>query len=330
MAAHAEPIPRQLELVELRHLGARELHPLLLEETVEWKQELDWDFSRSAELVRRFADMRCLGGAAMMDTGEVAGYGYTVLEDGGPGEIGKGLIGDIYVRPGWRHSDTEVRLFRLMLDGLIATPQVKRIESQLMLVGQDSAKALQRERFVRLFERVLMRRNADGFLPARGPSRLARYRIDPWSPHFHEAVSNVMTQSYHGHVDSQINDQYRTFSGAYRFLQNIVQYPGCGEFCRTGSFVATDLETGWVVAMILSSFVSREVAHITQLCVTPGAQGKGLGYELLRRSVEGLRAEGAQRVSLTVTVANSAAFEMYRKCGFSEMRRFFAYVWEAY
>src|SRR5438445_3109181 len=116
MAAHAEPLPNFQEMIELRNLGARELNHLLLEETVEWEQELDWDFSRSADLVRKYADMRALGGAALMDRGEVAGYGYSVLEDH------KGLIGDLYVRPGWRGGDAEVRLFRTMLDALIGAP----------------------------------------------------------------------------------------------------------------------------------------------------------------------------------------------------------------
>jgi len=324
MAALADPSPRPLEIRELRHLSARELEPLLLEETVEWDQELDWDFSKSAELVRKFADMRALGGAALMDRGEVVGYGYSVLEDE------KGLIGDVYVRPGWRRHDAEIRLFRLMLDGLIAVPQVRRIESQLMLVEPEVAKGLQRERFVRLFERVLMRYDFAAKFPPTRSRHLSRFRIEPWGEQFHEAASNVMAYSYHGHLDSQINDQYRTFDGAYKFLQNIVIYPGCGEFCRNGSLVATDLDTGWVSGVILTSFVSPEVAHITQLCVSPGVHGLGLGYELLRQAADALHAEGAARISLTVTSANTGALEMYRNCGFYELRRFFAYVWERY
>src|ERR1700710_1017502 len=110
MAGHAESVSNFHQMIELRNLGARELDHLLLEETVEWEQELDWDFSRSADLVRKYADMRALGGAALIDRGEIAGYGYSVLEDY------KGLIGDLYVRPGWRRSDAEVRLFRMILD----------------------------------------------------------------------------------------------------------------------------------------------------------------------------------------------------------------------
>src|ERR1700723_1742746 len=105
---------RSIEIVDLRDLVGRELDPLLLEETVEWQRELDWDFGRSADLVRQFADMRALTGYARLDRGEVAGYGYSVLEDN------KGLIGDLYVRPAWRNGANDVRLFRAILDGLVA------------------------------------------------------------------------------------------------------------------------------------------------------------------------------------------------------------------
>ena len=324
MAAHVDSIPNSPQTIELRNLGARELDHLLLEETVEWDQELDWDFSRSADLVRKYADMRALGGAALLDRGEVAGYGYSVLEDH------KGLIGDLYIRPGWRHGDAEVRLFRMMLDGLIAAPHVRRIESQLMLVEQPVAKALQRERFVRLFERLLMRYDYSVPLPAGRAAAQRKFRIEPWGDQYHDLASSVIALSYDGHVDSQINDQYRTYSGAQKFLYNIVQYPGCGDFYKKASFVAFEVETGQVAGIVLTSFVSQQVAHVTQLCVTPKAQGSGLGYEMLRKAVSTLRTGGAARISLTVTTANTTAVELYRRCGFQELRKFYAYVWEGY
>jgi ribosomal protein S18 acetylase RimI-like enzyme len=312
-----------LDLIDIRRLGGRELYPLLLEETGEWNRELDWDFSKSADLVRKFADSRGLGGAALMDRGEPVGYGYTVLEDH------KGLIGDVYVRPEWRGGDAEIRLFRALLDGLIGTSGVRRIESQLMLIGPEVAKTLQRERFVRLFERLLMNLNGEALPPGRDFST-HRFRIEPWADHHHDSAARVISLAYDGHIDSQINDQYRTFDGARKFLYNIVQFPGCGAFHRPASFVGLDLAAGSVAGIVLSSFVAEDVAHITQLCVTPHVKGFGLGYELLRRAVTGLRLAGAKRVSLTVTGANEEAVGLYRRCGFREVRRFYAYVWEAY
>src|SRR6185437_902346 len=50
MAALTDPMTAGPEIVDLRSLTGRELDPLLLEETVEWRRELDWDFGRSADL----------------------------------------------------------------------------------------------------------------------------------------------------------------------------------------------------------------------------------------------------------------------------------------
>lgn len=324
MAALSDPMAAGPEIVDLRDLAGRELDPLLLEETVEWRQELDWDFGRSADLVHQFADMQALPGCALLDRGEVAGYGYWVLEEN------KGLIGDLYVRPAWRNGHDEVRLFRAILDGLIAMPGVRRIESQLMLVDPSVGKALQRERFVKVQERMLLKLDTSSppYLPA--GAALRKFHIEQWAEHQHEAAAGVISLAYEGHVDGQINEQYRTLAGARKFIYNIVEFPGCGTFFRQGSFVAYDLETGWLSGIVLASFVGDETGHITQLCVTPETKGRGLGYELLREAVNALRVHGAKRVSLTVTAANKDAIQLYRRCGFQDVRRFLSYVWEGY
>ncbi len=125
---------RDLQIVDIAQLSGRDLDPALLEETFDWNRELDWDFSKSAGLVRKFADARTLSGAALLDDGEVAGYGFTGLEDH------KGLIADLYVRPRWRSGNAVALLFGVLIDALISAPVVRRIESQLMLLDGPSAK----------------------------------------------------------------------------------------------------------------------------------------------------------------------------------------------
>jgi ribosomal protein S18 acetylase RimI-like enzyme len=324
VAALVDPMAAGPEIVDLRDLTGRELDPLLLEETVEWEQLLDWDFARSADLVHQFADMRALMGCALLDRGEVVGYGYSVLEDQ------KGLIGDLYVRPLWRHGNQELRLFRAILDGLIALPNVRRIESQLMLLDPSVGKALQRERFIKTQERVLMKLDASERVHL-APGRAGRtYSFEMWKDHHHELASNVIALAYPNHIDSQINDQYRTIAGARRFIHNIVSFPGCGRFFRQGSFVAFDPATRQMAGIVLTSFVADQVGHITQLCVTPAAKGRGLGYELLREAINALRANGARRISLTVTASNIEAIRLYNRCCFKDVRRFLSYVWEGY
>jgi ribosomal protein S18 acetylase RimI-like enzyme len=138
-----------------------------------------------------------------------------------------------------------------------------------------------------------------------------------------------VTAAYRGHIDSEINDQYRAPAGARRFLANIIQYPGCGTFFAPASYAATDPPNGALCGMSLASLVASDVGHITQLCVAPSHRGTGLGYELLRRSLLALAAHGCRSVSLTVTASNAAAVRLYERMGFTQRREFAACVWNS-
>ena len=311
------------EVVELRHLSGRELDPLLLEETVEWQRELDWDFGRSADLVRQFADMRALTGYALVDRGEVAGYGYSVLEEQ------RGLMGDLYIRPPWRNGTNDVRLFRAILDGLIATPNLRRIESQLMLVDPSVGKALKRERPVKVTGTDVDEARCDRApLPSgwSGPAPLPHRTLGRSSPRDGRQCDFPRVRRTCGQPDQRT---VQTVAGARRFLYNIVQFPGCGTFFRPGSFVAFDPQSGWMAGIVLVSFVGgRCGTHHTTVCDATGA-GPGTGLRTAAR--------GHQCASYTWREANQPhrnageyeAIELYRRCGFQDVRRFLSYVWDA-
>ena len=63
------------------------------------------------------------------------------------------------------------------------------------------------------------------------------------------------------------------------------------------------------------------------MCVTPAARGAGIGYELIRRSLDSLLRHGCRKVTLTVTAANTGAIALYERMGFRKTRNFSAYVW---
>ena len=332
MAARAnitEQNPRQHEIVDLRTIAVRDLEPLLADEIHEWRTQLDWDFEPSADLVRKYAGTNSLGGAALMLDGQVAGYGYAVLEEP------RGIIGDIYVRPHLRAAASEPEIFRSLLDALIATPRITRMESQLMLVTPESAAliagagASASGKPVRLFGRRLMSRGSHLRLPGVGANVRSRFRFERWEDHLMHTAGAIIAAAYKGETDSEINAQYRSPGGARRFLSNIVDFPGCGTFHKSASFVAFDATTGEAAGMVLSSFVSLEAGHISQLCVMPNFRGSGLGNELLRTAAAALYQHGAQRISLTVTDSNTNAISIYEKFGFHTVRNFFAYIWEA-
>jgi ribosomal protein S18 acetylase RimI-like enzyme len=154
--------------------------------------------------------------------------------------------------------------------------------------------------------------------------------VERWSDHYQDAAAHLIAAAYEGHIDSRINDQYRSVPGARRFLYNIVQYPGCGTFYRPASYAAFEAETGRLCGISLASLVALDCGHITQICVSNSVRGTGVGYELLRRSLTMLRDAQCRSASLTVTAANHSAVDLYERVGFDTVRRFSAYVWEGF
>jgi ribosomal protein S18 acetylase RimI-like enzyme len=331
MAARLEPAPRapSLSLVDLRDLRSGDLGLLLDEEVETWRQLLDWDFGKSAELVRRFLDMRALSGFALVGDGEAAGYAYYVLEEH------KGLIGDIFVRDAFRTVENENRLLESVLASLIAAPQVGRIESQLMMC--HSTGGLPMPRYLNSFERNFMMLEMPRAVlgPARRWGRAlvpatSRVYFEKWADQHQEPAAQLIAAAYQDHVDSLINDQYRSVGGARRFLFNIVQYPGCGTFYKPASVAAFERVSGRLCGICLASLVMPYCGHITQICVAPWVRGTGVGYELLRQSLTLLREAGCRKTSLTVTASNREAIKLYEYVGFTTIRKFFAYVWEGF
>ncbi|HZT32260.1 MAG TPA: GNAT family N-acetyltransferase [Bryobacteraceae bacterium] len=328
MAARLEAAPRAgtPEVVPLRQLRAAHLEPLLEEEVHAWREALDWDFSKSADLVRRFVDMHALQGFALLEAGQVIGYSYYVLEDR------KGLIGDLYVRLG-RHSPAlELRLLRSVVGAIMQSACVRRIESQLMMARWHAAHVLPAVPSLTVYERNFMRLDF-GENPPPGPPRRAprpAVFLERWNDQYQESAAQLIAEAYEGHVDSLINDQYRSLAGARRFLFNIVQYPGCGIFFRPASLAAFDAQTGRMCGICLTSIVAEGCGHITQICVAPRVRAGGVGYALLQQSLASLHACGCRKISLTVTASNQEAVSLYESVGFRTVRKFSALVWEGF
>ncbi len=305
----------------LARIRAGALDELLDEETRAWRDDLDWDFLPTADLVRRYVGTASLAGFALIEGDRAVGYTYFVAEER------KGLVGDLYVMQAFRRQGGEARLLGAVLDALRTSRQVRRIESQLMLLEDALVRPLPGAEHLRRFERQFMAADT-------APARLLPPRTDTgaafqlWQDPLQEAAAQVIAEAYQGHIDGEINEQYRSAAGARRFLHNIIQYPGCGRFCREASWVALDPSSGRLCGICLVSLVAGDVGHITQVCVTPESRGRGIGYELLRRSLISLAELGARRVSLTVTAVNRRAVALYEAMGFLTRRRFAALIWE--
>jgi ribosomal protein S18 acetylase RimI-like enzyme len=321
MAAASEA--RVPDLVDLWQVRVDELEAMLAEEIGAWMEQLDWDFRASAELVRRFVEVHALNGFALLVGHEAVGYAYYVCEER------KGLIGDLFLCEDFRTPEYEHRLLAAVVDQLMTTRGVQRIESQLMLARAGQHRVLPAVHYARSYQRNFMTYDLGGVRQME-ERKVDRVVFDRWTERRQDDAAHVIAAAYRGHIDAEINDQYRSPEGARRFLFNIVQYPGCGTFFQPASWVALDRSSGRAQGVSLTSLVAQGAGHVTQICVSPALRGKGVGYELLRRSLVSLAEAGAASASLTVTSANANAVALYESVGFKILRRFPAFVWEGF
>lgn len=313
-----------MEVLDLRHFTSADLRPLLEDEIRVWADLLCWDYSGSAEMILRYMDAKFLPGYAAVSRGKVFGYAFFVYESN------KGVIGDLFVSDsgnGVSRQDVETRLLTHVIETLQQSPGIHRIEAQLLAhaTGEASQPFLsqgfsQHARLFMTLPLVQAKINEKALTP--------EIEIRRWTEQDYQNSASVITSAYRSHVDSEINDQYRTLSGSLRFLNNIIRFPGCGTFDPESSFVALNRKSRALVGIILCSRVRYDTGHITQVCVLPEYRGYGLGKALIAASVKNLSQRKFCALSLTVTEANHPAVELYKRLGFETRRVFDAFVWE--
>ena len=310
------------EILDLRHFTSEDLRPLLEQEVERWGDTLAWDYRSSSEMILRYVDAKILPGYAAVERGSVVGYSFFVYEGS------KAVIGDLFVSPRRAAARAlELRLIEHVIETLQQSPGVQRAEAQLLAhdTGELAEPFVESgfQRYRRLF--LCLDFAAHSAFPSK---TLEQIEIRPWAESYYQPAANIITASYRGHIDSEINDQYRTGAGSLRFLNNIVRFPGCGVFDAEASFVAVHQPSNALAGLILCSRVRDDVGHVTQVCLLSEYRGRGIGESLMARTCNALLSRKFKLLTLTVTEANHNAVDLYRKLGFETRRVFDAFVWE--
>ena len=318
-----------MSIVDLRQTNSRQITPLLEEEAQRWREELHWDYRASLELIKKFVDAKSLAGSVAMENGQVAGYAFYVLEEH------KALLGGLFVSSRWPQLQVAETLLNDILETLRGLPRTERIEAQLIPFGFDLSQTLAQHGFC-LYPRQFMlldlragRTEPGSNEPAtvRAPAAVSGLRLERWDDRYFAPCARLIQLAYANHTDGEINDQYRSESGALKFLKNIILLPGCGQFQPQASFVLRPPHSHELAGVVLTSLVAPRVAHTTQICVMPGYQRNGIGRRLMEAAIDSLRVRGIEELSLTVTSANERAVRLYRKLGFATIKTFTAGVW---
>jgi ribosomal protein S18 acetylase RimI-like enzyme len=321
-----------IEILDLRHFAAPVLRPVLDAEGELWSKRLHWDYRASARLLMQYLDNHLLPGYAALESGQVTGYAFCVYEET------KAVIGDVFALPGQNPDaaalaveparEIEATLLRHLFETLLNSPNVDRIESQLLLHPAGTHAQVFRDSGFEIFRRRFMVQQLAGHWSKPQLNLAPELELRSWRDDDLNAAARLIATAYSGHPDSLINDQYRSVHGSLRFLNNIVRYSGCGVFSGQVSHVVVERGSHEMAALVLGSRVSPQSGHITQLCVHPSYRRHGLARMLLTVAAANFVRQGVSEISLTVTEANANAIELYKSEGYDCTHVFDAAVWE--
>jgi len=287
-----------------------------------WSERLQWDYRSSADLLLQYLDSRVLPGYVAVENGRICGYIFCVYEDH------KAIIGDVFSLSG-AAADVESQLLDHLIELLQHSPGINRVECQLLLHPHGVHAEIFRQTGFKLFRRLFMELDLTQFKPSVQAREIPQgFTIYPWRECDFQPASYLIADAYNSHLDSYINDQYRSVAGSLRFLHNIVRFPGCGIFDPAASRSVVRSVDASLVGVLLCSRVREEVGHITQVCVAHDQRGVGLGLRLIEECAENLSRRGFRGLTLTVTEENANAVELYRRIGFVEKHSFDAMVWD--
>ncbi|MBI3940283.1 MAG: GNAT family N-acetyltransferase [Acidobacteria bacterium] len=304
----------QFELIPLSEADSGQLTDLVEEEVSVWNDVLDWDYSRTARLIRDYAAGGMIPGVALRRRAELIGYGYYLLRD----ELGS--IGGIFGSP--TRADPESAgsfIFSHIFSRLAADPDCRRIEGQMFTLTHPWRGILERSE-LQPWERFYMKRRLEGERVR--PSISLR----PWENDFLAAAANLLFLAYAYHTDAQISALYRSMKGCTEFLKNLVLAPGCGEFLTYASALFVDSQRN-LGGFILVTQIGPHAALIPQICVRSDLQGKGIGSGLLEYACSRLQMSGFRKLLLCVTAGNSPARRLYLHHRFHDVQSFSAFYW---
>jgi ribosomal protein S18 acetylase RimI-like enzyme len=299
----------------LSEVGSEELRPLLDEESAHWGRELLWDYAEVAAAVAASLDRRALTGRVVQDGRRPLAYCYYMSDSV------RAIVGSLYAADGFRGQGLEEALLDALLGEVQSLAGSDRVECQTLF----STSAAADSRFARLGFAGRRRHYLVRSLPGTIPERPAPFRLRALRRDDIPAAARIIHLSHQGSLDAALNLTYSTPAMCRGFVETLVLRSGCGRFDAEASLIA-DAGQG-ALGLILASHLSRSNGHLCQVSVTPEAQGRGLGAQLVVSALRAFQRQGLSTASLSVTVDNRRAYALYERLGFTLRKEFAAHAW---
>ena len=299
----------------LKDVAVRDLRSLLQEEVEYWGEELLWDYAEVSQAVAGGLERRTLIGRVVQDSSRPVAYCYYMLDGG------RAIVGALFASHDFRGRGLEEQLLEDVLADALAAPGNERVECQtLFSTAPDADRRFLKAGFKSRRRHYLVRSLDRPIEVVTPPVKLRTVRReDLWT------VADIIYRSHHGSLDAALNLTYATPAYCRGFVETLVLRAGCGRFDPQASFIAEGARGP--VGVLLASHLSRSNGHICQVSVAPEAQRGGLGSALMTASLRAFRDQGLQTASLSVTVENHRAYDLYLRLGFGVRKEFAAHAW---
>jgi GNAT superfamily N-acetyltransferase len=306
----------ELQVVDLSAVRPAELEGLWQREEQLWRERLFWDVSDRLAALRRVVQRGDLSGKAVRVGARIVGYAYFVIV----GHLG--VISSLAVTPDCSTGATGL-LLHDTIDKIRRTG-VPRIEGPFVSVdGPWLPPLFEREGFRtdwREFLRCELRRAQQPVSPP------ALVQLEPLRGSDLREAAVIMLAAYHGGVDAEMGQRYRTYEGCELVLQNLLGQSGGGIPILEASAIARHRGRG--IGFIILTEIAARQGHLPQVAVLPEYQRQGLGRLLVSNGLSRLAELGFDTLSLIVSQLNRPALRMYQLMGFQSVLSFPAFTWE--
>jgi len=149
----------------------------------------------------------------------------------------------------------------------------------------------------------------------------AGYRFRAWDDSLLKAHARTKYRCFRYEVDACVFPSLGHVDGCFRLMRQITRQEGFLDGATWLLEYDDPVKHRSLFCGTIQGVQTRKgVGSIQNIGIVPEHRGGGLGTILLRKSLEGFREAGLNRVSLEVTAKNVGAKRLYRRLGFRSVR----------
>lgn len=160
---------------------------------------------------------------------------------------------------------------------------------------------------------------------------LPGYRFVAWHPSLAEAHAEIKYLSFRSEIDAGVFPCLGDYDGCLRLMNEISHKPG---FLAHATWLMATCQSESGVeeycGTVQGVVDQKRMGAIQNLGILPEYRGRGLGYALMLKALDGFKRAGLSRAFLEVTSQNDGAIRLYRKLGFGKVRTVYKVIEAAY